>query len=222
MELVIVSGNQAVTTTLAIAEGTEVEHKNVLELVRKYKGDLEEFGGIAFKTQPFETAGGKQTREVAELNEQQATLILTYMRNSEIVRKFKKRLVGEFYRMRDKLMSKTANQSPAQMLLAMAQQFLAVEQEQQRQSTEIARIQETVAVIEARTQPENKHFTVLGYSNLLGKKIDFKTASKIGKKCADLSREQGMVIGDVRDPRFGHVHSYHESILQAVMDSEAA
>lgn len=112
--------------------------------------------------------------------------------------------------------------SPAQMLVIMAQQFLAVEQEQQRQSTEIARIQESVAVIEARTQPENKHFTVLGYSNLIGKPVDFKTASKIGRKCADLSRAQGMVIGDVSDQRFGKVHSYHESILQAVMDSEVA
>lgn len=111
--------------------------------------------------------------------------------------------------------------SPAQMLVIMAQQFLAVEQEQQRQSTEIARIQESVAVIEARTQPENKHFTVLGYSNLIGKQIDFKTASKIGRKCADLSRAQGMVIGDVSDPRFGKVHSYHESILQAVLDTGA-
>lgn len=111
-------------------------------------------------------------------------------------------------------------QSPAQMLLIMAQQFLAVEQEQQRQATELARIQETVAVIEARTQPENKHFTVLGYCNLIGKTVDYKTASKLGRKCAELSRDQGMVIGDVKDPRFGKVHSYHESILQAVVETE--
>lgn len=109
--------------------------------------------------------------------------------------------------------------SPAmQMIIAQAMAFDRMEQEQQRQSAELARIQETVAVIEARTQPENKHFTVLGYSNLIGKPVDFKTASKIGRKCAELSREQGMVIGDVSDPRFGKVHSYHETILQAVMD----
>ena len=113
-------------------------------------------------------------------------------------------------------------QSPAQMLLAMAQQMLAAEQEQQRQATEIARIQETVAVIEARTQPENKHFTVLGYSNLIGRKIDYREASRLGRKCAELSRTQGMPIGDVTDPRFGKVHSYHETILQAVLDSAPA
>jgi len=216
MELVTVNGDQVVTTTTAISDGTKVEHKAVIQLVRTYQADLEEFGRVAFQMAPFQTAGGTQTREIAELNEHQATLILAYMRNSEIVRNFKKRLVSEFFRMRDKLNAKPTG-TPAQMLLAMAQQFLAVEQEQQRQSTEIARIQETVAVIEARTQPENKHFTVLGYSNLIGKKIDFKTASKLGKQCAELSRKQGLPIGDVKDPRFGNVHSYHESILNAVI-----
>ncbi len=97
----------------------------------------------------------------------------------------------------------------------------ALEQEQQRQSAEMARISETVAVIEARTQPENKHFTVMGYANLVGKKIDLATASRLGRKCAELSRTQGMLIGDVTDPRFGRVHSYHETILQAVLDSTA-
>lgn len=98
----------------------------------------------------------------------------------------------------------------------------AIKTEQQRQASELARIQESVAVIEARTQPENKHFTVLGYANLIGKKIDYTHASKLGRKCADLSREQGLVIGDVKDPRFGTVHSYHESVLQAVLDSAPA
>lgn len=98
----------------------------------------------------------------------------------------------------------------------------AIKTEQQRQAGELARIQESVAVIEARTQPENKHFTVLGYANLVGKKIDLTIASKLGRKCVDLSREQGLPIGDVRDPRFGTVHSYHESVLQAVLDSSPA
>lgn len=92
----MIDGN-AVTTTLAIAEGTDVEHKATIQLVRTYLADLEEFGRVTFEMRPFETAGGTQQREIALLNEQQATLILTYMRNSEIVRAFKKRLVKAFY-----------------------------------------------------------------------------------------------------------------------------
>lgn len=115
-----------------------------------------------------------------------------------------------------------AKLSPAQLMLMYAQQNVAIEQEQQRISAELDRLCETVAVIEARTQPENKHFTVMGYSRLIGQKIDLATASRLGRKCADLSRAQGMVIGDVTDPRFGKVHSYHETILQAVLDCAAA
>lgn len=97
MQLVTVENGEPRTTTLAIADGMEVQHKNVLELVRNYTSDLEEFGRVAFETRPFETAGGTQKREIATLNEQQATLIMTYMKNTEIARAFKKRLVKAFY-----------------------------------------------------------------------------------------------------------------------------
>lgn len=89
------------TTSIAIAEGVELQHKNVIDLVRKYVDDLGVFGGVAFKILPFETAGGTQSREVAMLNEQQATLLITYMRNSDVVRQFKIRLVEEFYSARN-------------------------------------------------------------------------------------------------------------------------
>lgn len=96
-ELVTMHDGRAVTTTLAIAEGTENEHASVIKLVRTYLADLEQFGRVGFEIEPFETAGGTQQREVAKLNEQQATLVLTLMRNSEIVVRFKVRLVKAFY-----------------------------------------------------------------------------------------------------------------------------
>lgn len=102
-DLVTLSGDTAVTSTLAISEGTGAQHKNVLGLVRTYHEDLEEFGRVAFETQPFATAGGIQTRELAQLNEQQATLLLTYMRNSQIVRSFKKSLVRAFFDMAQRI-----------------------------------------------------------------------------------------------------------------------
>ena len=88
-----------VTTTVAIAEGVQLKHKNVIAMVREYLNDLEEFGRVAFETRPFETHGGTQHREIALLNEQQSTLLMTYMRNSDIVRAFKKRLVKAFWDM---------------------------------------------------------------------------------------------------------------------------
>jgi len=98
-EIVSLVDGEAVTTTLAIAAGCEVDHASVIKLVRTYQADMEEFGGVGFEIQTFQTAGGQQAREIAKLNEQQSTLLLTYMRNSGIVRDFKKRLVKEFWRM---------------------------------------------------------------------------------------------------------------------------
>lgn len=99
-ELVSLIDGEPVTTSLAIAEGTDVQHKNVLEMVRANIADLSEFGRVAFETRPFETAGGVQVREVATLNEPQSALLITYMRNNDRVRDFKKRLVAAFYALR--------------------------------------------------------------------------------------------------------------------------
>lgn len=93
----------AFTTSLVIADGTGVQHKNVLEMVKSNIGDFEEFGGVAFQTRPFETAGGVQERKVALLNREQATLLMTYMRNNDVVRGFKKRLVRAFSEMEKRL-----------------------------------------------------------------------------------------------------------------------
>lgn len=91
------------TTSLVVAQGTGVEHRAVLQLVRRNLADFEEFGRVAFEMRPFDTAGGAQHREVAVLNEAQATLLMTYMRNSEVVRAFKKRLVHAFFELRARL-----------------------------------------------------------------------------------------------------------------------
>lgn len=92
-ELILVEDNKPLTTTLVISEGTNVQHKNIMELVKKYSNDLSEFGTFAFQTRK---SGGLPT-EYAKLNERQATLLITYMRNTSIVREFKKRLVKAFY-----------------------------------------------------------------------------------------------------------------------------
>ncbi len=89
----------AFTTSLVIADGTGNEHRAVLQLVKNNIKDFEEFGRVAFEMQPFKTAGGVQERKVALLNREQATLLMTYMRNNDVVRDFKKRLVRAFSEM---------------------------------------------------------------------------------------------------------------------------
>lgn len=100
--------NEAVTTSLAIAEGTEVQHKNVYELIKNYHSDLSEFGIVTFETE--KSAGAGRPTEYAILNEDQATLLITYMRNSERVRLFKKQLVKAFREMHNTLQAQAPRQ----------------------------------------------------------------------------------------------------------------
>lgn len=86
--------NEAVTTSLAIAEGAQVEHASVIKLVRNNLNDFNEFGLVRFEIRPrLKGQHGGGDTEYAILNEQQATLLFSYMRNSEIVKQFKIRLV---------------------------------------------------------------------------------------------------------------------------------
>lgn len=79
-----------------IAEGSGVQHKNVLELISVNRDDFEAFGEVAFETRP----GYNNAKvRVAMLNEQQATLLMTFQRNTEQVRRFKVALVKAFYEM---------------------------------------------------------------------------------------------------------------------------
>lgn len=100
MKLVIKHGDEFATTSEIIAQNTDTEHRAVLQLIGTYKEQMEQFGRVAFEMRTLKTKGGDQQREIAILNEQQSTFLLTLMRNSEIVVRFKVELVKEFYRMR--------------------------------------------------------------------------------------------------------------------------
>lgn len=101
--LTITADGTPVIDTVTIAKGVNVEHKAVIQLVRKYESDFNAFGRVTFEMRPFETAGGPQKREVALLNEDQATLLFTYLKNTEIARALKVRVVKAFRDCRNEL-----------------------------------------------------------------------------------------------------------------------
>ena len=113
--LVILKGNDVFTDSWVIAEGTGNSHRAIKSIVNKYSDDFKEFGKLSYHSKWFENEKQKKAFsdnskgvsrektkiEVILLNEPQATLLITYLRNTEQVRRFKKNLVFEFYRMRD-------------------------------------------------------------------------------------------------------------------------
>ena len=118
VQLVDVKDGEPTTTTLQMALGLGLTHKSVIQLVRTYLSDIQEFGRVKFESSydsnelsnsafkmpnsAVEIRASNQGRHTryAVLNEQQATFLMTLMRNSPRVIEFKKALVKSFFEAR--------------------------------------------------------------------------------------------------------------------------
>lgn len=105
-KLVILKNHDIFTNSLVIAKGTDNKHNSITRVIRKFKDDFEDFGKVRFLDLKSKNPQGGRTIKIYLLNEQQATLLMTYLKNTEVVRKFKKELVKQFYQMRQLLLEK--------------------------------------------------------------------------------------------------------------------
>lgn len=92
------------TTSDVVAEFAGVQHHAIQQIISKYESDFKEFGMVAFEMRVCQHRTGATTQKIYHLNEEQATLLITYLKNTETVRAFKKELVRQFYVMRAELM----------------------------------------------------------------------------------------------------------------------
>ena len=96
------------TTSEIIATNTNNSRIAVRRLITKHIDRLKQFGKVEFEMQPLPSG---QKAKVYKLNEQQATLLITFLDNSEIVANFKTLLVKQFYEMRDELNKRNLNRA---------------------------------------------------------------------------------------------------------------
>ena len=97
------------TTDKIISECSNNQLDNVKHLIRNHKRDFEEFGVLGFEIRKLNGRG--RPKKTYHLNEQQATLLITYLDNTPEVNQFKKNLVHEFYRMRKELNQRQINRA---------------------------------------------------------------------------------------------------------------
>jgi len=93
-------------STLDIWEGLGVEHRAIIALIQKYELEFQSIRAFTFQ---MLKSKGRPT-PFCLLDEEQATFLITLMRNSAEVVPFKLRLTREFYRMRREL-SRLASQN---------------------------------------------------------------------------------------------------------------
>lgn len=89
------------TTSEIIAECAGVQHHTVTRLLRNHKERFTAFGFYGFEIHKLDGKG--RPKKVYRLNEQQATLLITYLDNTPQVVEFKTNLVKAFFEMREEL-----------------------------------------------------------------------------------------------------------------------
>ena len=97
------------TTADVVAEYAQVRVDTVNRLIRRHQNDLAEFGNIGFEIRKLPGIG--RPEKLYHLNEQQATLLITYLKNTEPVRRFKKALVRGFFEARQELAKREAQRT---------------------------------------------------------------------------------------------------------------
>jgi len=99
----------------------------------------------------------------------------------------------------------------AQMMLDHERRVAAQERINQENSDRLKRVECKQQAFEDGV----KYFTVIGYVGYKGlPAINMTQAQKLGKIAKRLSSDRGILTDKVRDPRFGNVGSYHESVLE--------
>lgn len=102
MNIVYMDGKkEPYTTSEIIAECAGVQHHTVTRLLRNHKERFEAFGFYGFEIHKLDGKG--RPKKVYHLNEQQATLLITYLDNTPQVVNFKTNLVKAFFEMRDEV-----------------------------------------------------------------------------------------------------------------------
>jgi prophage antirepressor-like protein len=106
----------------------------------------------------------------------------------------------------------TKTLTPAEMLLETAKQIVELEKKQKEIELKADRANERLDRIETAVN----FFTVVGYGNRVGTKLNTKLASKIGRRASLLCKQRDIRVGEVPDPRFGKVKAYPLEVLEEV------
>ena len=115
--------------------------------------------------------------------------------------------------------------SPAEQLLENAKRLVAHERElaaiKSRQDTLEREQFETKVQVAALVEGEG-YYTIVGYCNLHNKKVDNKQAAELGKRAAEICRNQKFSIGSASHPLFGKVNTYPKEILDKIINPGGA
>jgi len=148
---VVQFNNVDVVDSRIIADELGVQHKNLVETIRKYQQSIEKnFGQVAFETETVINSVGAVNQVLfAYLTEDQAIFIGSLSRNTEKVVAFKAKLVKSFQEARRALQAFAVSPLPIEdILIQQLQLTKSIRLEQERMKAELEEVKNTVIAIE--------------------------------------------------------------------------
>ncbi len=112
----------------------------------------------------------------------------------------------------------TKNLTPAEYLLYQAKRMVENERAIRAANARLDSVDDRLQKVESRQMTIDKnYYTIVGYANLHGiKGVNRDKAAKLGRKAANLSRQNGYEVGREYDAKYGTVQTYHTDILEMI------
>ena len=188
-------------SSVEVAKLCEKEHKNVLRDIREISTGSEL--SALFRSSTYVDAKGESRPCYLCTKEGSLLLVTGYSVPHRL------RLIRRWQELEEAQKPKTTGDVLVQMALAYREHEARLADHDDR----IHRVEAKQTAFEEGF----KFFTIMGYAAYKGfPAISLTEAQQAGRKAAVLSKKQGIPIDKVRDPRFGQVGSYHESVLEDV------
>ncbi|RAZ50416.1 Rha family transcriptional regulator [Campylobacter hyointestinalis] len=189
-------GTPSVSHTI-IAQNTDNEARSVRLLIENHLSDFEEFGVLSFEmTKPLNAELGGRPSKIYYLNEPQATLLLTYLQNTPIVREFKKALVKEFYQMRGSFA--IANEKFTEVLTALSQKSSEADEFKQKYYESLENEVKLLRQVANQSKKELIYNTKLSKSEKENIIKLYKSGLSQAEICRQISRSDAAVRNAIR------------------------
>jgi len=208
-------------SSLDVARVFDKRHADVLRAIDELVSQLETTQRN-FASSSYLAGNGKMERCIT-MDRDGFTLLAMGFTGAEAL-KWKLAYIAAFNAMEAALSARVLtpaeqNLANAQLAVEFERRQIALEQAQAISNATSERALELAAIAEAKSQATAmacQDYSIMAYSRLCGIPVDLDTARKLGTKAGNLSRSRGLPIGKARDPRFGSVNTYIESVLQEV------
>lgn len=184
-----------------VAELTGKRHADVLRDIDKLVEALNADLRLGFKSSTYKDSTGKENRMYSMDRDSSVCLVSGYDANARMI-------IIKRWQELETAQAKTI--TPAELMLQQAQMIVAHERRMIEHEDRLKRIECKQQAFEDGI----RYFTVIGYVGYKGlPTVNMTQAQKLGKIAKKLSSERNILTDKVRDPRFGNVGSYHESVL---------